>query len=49
MNILYSTKFQNNLTNTKNPYGNGFASNKIIEVIQEGEIPKELKKEFYNL
>ncbi len=46
---LYSTDFQKNLKNVKNPYGNGGASNKVVEILKKEQLPKEIKKQFYNL
>ena len=47
--ILYSRDFQNILPSVVNPYGEGNATEKIIEVLKNKNIPKELKKEFYDL
>ena len=33
----------------KNPYGEGGATMKIIEILEKTLIPKSLKKKFYNL
>ena len=46
---LYSTDFQKNLKSVNNPYGNGGASSKIIEILKKKQLPKEIKKQFYNL
>ncbi|MCG3663356.1 UDP-N-acetylglucosamine 2-epimerase [Aliarcobacter butzleri] len=46
---LYSKEFQNSLLNVENPYGNGYASNKIIEEIKEVDLQNILKKSFYDL
>jgi GDP/UDP-N,N'-diacetylbacillosamine 2-epimerase (hydrolysing) len=46
---LYSNKFQSNLKNVVNPYGNGLATEKIIKILKDSIIPKEIKKEFYDL
>ncbi len=46
---LYSKDFQNMLLSVENPYGNGNASEKIVDVLENVTIPKELKKEFYDL
>jgi GDP/UDP-N,N'-diacetylbacillosamine 2-epimerase (hydrolysing) len=47
--ILYSDEFQEKLTNTKNPYGNGNATEKIMKIINNYPLPDEPKKSFYNL
>ena len=46
---LYSKNFQERLKTVKNPYGGGNASDKIIEVLKREPLPKEMKKEFYDL
>lgn len=46
---LYSKEFQNSLINVKNPYGDGCASNKIIEEIKKIDLQNILKKSFYDL
>ena len=46
---LYSNDFQNILPTVENPYGKGNASEKIMKVLQDSALPKDLKKEFYNL
>jgi GDP/UDP-N,N'-diacetylbacillosamine 2-epimerase (hydrolysing) len=46
---LYSKDFQNILPTVENPYGNGNASEKILEILLKAKIPEEPKKEFYNL
>jgi GDP/UDP-N,N'-diacetylbacillosamine 2-epimerase (hydrolysing) len=46
---LYSKDFQKILKNVKNPYGDGIASKKIIEMIKSFDIKNLLKKEFYDL
>ncbi|MBF89506.1 MAG: UDP-N-acetylglucosamine 2-epimerase (hydrolyzing) [Candidatus Marinimicrobia bacterium] len=46
---LYSKDFQKLLSTVVNPYGDGSASEKIIEVLKNDKIPAELKKEFHNL
>ena len=49
LSTLYSSQFQNNLKNINNPYGVGNTTEKIISVLKDGKIPKNLKKKFYNL
>ena len=46
---LYSEDFQAGLKTVTNPYGEGGASRKIVEVLQNLIIPKETKKIFYDL
>jgi len=48
LETLYSSEFQNNLHSVKNPYGDGDASELILKVLINKEIPKETKKEFFN-
>ena len=47
--ILYSKDFQKALPNHDNIYGDGNTSKKIIDVLKNKKIPKELKKKFYDL
>lgn len=49
INKLYSEKFQKNLLKVKNPYGDGNVSDKIIKILKEEPIPKNLNKQFYDL
>jgi GDP/UDP-N,N'-diacetylbacillosamine 2-epimerase (hydrolysing) len=46
---LYSKEFQEKLKTVQNPYGDGCASEKIIEVIKKTDLETILKKSFYNL
>jgi len=46
---LYSKDFQNIVKNTKNPYGSGGASKKIISIIRDINLKGVLKKTFYDL
>jgi len=46
---LYSKEFQSALKTSKNPYGDGCASKKIIEVLKIVQHDNILKKSFYNL
>jgi len=46
---LYSLEFQSSLKNVENPYGNGGASEKIVEVIKEHSLESLIKKPFYNM
>jgi GDP/UDP-N,N'-diacetylbacillosamine 2-epimerase (hydrolysing) len=45
----YSSKFQKQLKKIENPYGNGGASKKIIEVIKNINLDNILKKSFYDI
>ena len=46
---LYSKEFQEILKTTMNPYGDGYASKKIIEIIKVVDLKNILKKSFYDL
>jgi GDP/UDP-N,N'-diacetylbacillosamine 2-epimerase (hydrolysing) len=46
---LYSKKFQNKLKTVSNPYGNGKATENIMEILKKTKIPDQLKKEFHSL
>lgn len=47
--LLYSTLFQEQLKNVVNPYGDGIASKRIIEIIKTVDLSNILKKSFYDL
>jgi GDP/UDP-N,N'-diacetylbacillosamine 2-epimerase (hydrolysing) len=47
--LLYSSSFQANLSQTRNPYGEGGASDKIINVLRDAGFIDSLKKIFYDL
>jgi len=47
--MLYSEDFQQMLPSVVNPYGEGDATEKIMVVLKHQPIPKETKKEFYDL
>jgi GDP/UDP-N,N'-diacetylbacillosamine 2-epimerase (hydrolysing) len=49
IDTLYSEDYQKDFSSVKNPYGEGNATEKIMEVLQETTLPKNPKKEFYNL
>jgi GDP/UDP-N,N'-diacetylbacillosamine 2-epimerase (hydrolysing) len=49
INKLYSEKFQLILSTVKNPYEGINSVNKIIKILKSDLLPKELKKEFYDL
>jgi GDP/UDP-N,N'-diacetylbacillosamine 2-epimerase (hydrolysing) len=44
---VYSSKFQKNLKNIKNPYDNGCASQKILKILKTTQLNDILKKKFY--
>jgi len=46
---LYSNDFQEKLKVVKNPYGEGLATEKILDLLDKNPIPTEPKKEFYDL
>ena len=46
---IYTLKFQKLLKKTKNPYGSGKSSDKILEIIKKYPYPNNLKKVFYDL
>jgi len=47
--MLYSKDFQNILTMVDSPYGEGNSTEKIMEVLENANIPEETKKTFYNI
>lgn len=49
LEILYSENFRSCLEKTKNPYGEGGASLKIVEVLKECSLEKITQKEFHDL
>jgi len=46
---LYGRKFQKDLHSVRNPYGDGDAIEKIINILSNNPIPGEMKKDFYDL
>ena len=46
---LYSDEFQKLLTTVKNPYGDGCASKKVLEVLKTVEFGNILKKTFFDI
>lgn len=46
---LYSKEFQEALKTTINPYEDGYASKKIVEVLKNADLDNILKKTFYDL
>jgi GDP/UDP-N,N'-diacetylbacillosamine 2-epimerase (hydrolysing) len=49
LKMLYDPLFQADLNKIVNPYGNGGASEKIIEIIKSHPIDNILKKSFFNI
>ena len=49
INILYSKSFQNRLKKTINPYGNGGASIKILNILKKIKLKNILIKKFYDV
>ena len=49
LETLYSPVFQETLQHVENPYGDGCASEKIVEILKTVELEKSLKKTFYDL
>jgi GDP/UDP-N,N'-diacetylbacillosamine 2-epimerase (hydrolysing) len=48
-NKLYSNEFQNLLKNVTNPYGDGNAANRIINVLRQINMKTLNKKQFYDI
>jgi len=46
---LFSKEFQDQLKYIENPYGNGNAAEKILDILENSSIPLETKKAFYDL
>ena len=46
---LYSKEFQETLKTTLNPYGDGYASKRIVEILKNVDLKNILKKSFYDL
>jgi len=46
---LYSNEFQDELKTVQNPYGDGNATDKILDTLTKQPVPKELKKEFIDI
>ncbi len=47
--MLYRENFQEKIRNAKNPYGNGDASNRIVNFLSKESLPHNIKKDFYDL
>ena len=48
-NKLYPKEFKNILINTNNPYGDGYASEKIIKELKKVDLNNILKKSFFDI
>lgn len=48
-NQLYSDAFQEQLKSVQNPYGEGMASSKVVEIIKNADVSTTLKKSFYDI
>ena len=46
---LYSKKFKDELKKVHNPYDFGGASRKIFNIIKNNSLPKNIKKDFYDI
>ena len=46
---LYSPEFQSNLKNVRNPYGEGGASKKVVEILTKVSLDGIIKKRFFDL
>jgi GDP/UDP-N,N'-diacetylbacillosamine 2-epimerase (hydrolysing) len=46
---LFSDEFQHQLSDTKNPYGDGGASGAIVRILEHQPLDNLLKKRFYNI
>ena len=49
INYLYSPEFQTQLKDVRNPYGDGGASERVVNVLKQFHLEHALKKKFYNL
>lgn len=49
LDVLYSLDFQHKLSTVRNPYGDGGASNKVLEVIRDKDLSDLVKKRFNRL
>jgi len=48
LQTLYSADFQASLANIRNPYGDGGASDKVVQIIKSAELTDILKKRFFD-
>jgi GDP/UDP-N,N'-diacetylbacillosamine 2-epimerase (hydrolysing) len=46
---IYTTRFKMKLEKVTNPYGDGFASKKIVETLKSAHIEQLIKKSFYDI
>ncbi|MDC3200282.1 UDP-N-acetylglucosamine 2-epimerase [Porticoccaceae bacterium] len=49
INILYSSSFQTDLSQVRNPYGEGGASENVVSILKKISITNIVKKTFYDL
>lgn len=49
LSTVFDPSFRSTLTSTKNPYGTGGASKKIVDIIKNHDIEILLKKSFYDI
>ena len=49
LSAVFDPSFRSTLTSTKNPYGSGGASEKIVKIIKNHDLKDLLKKSFFNL
>jgi GDP/UDP-N,N'-diacetylbacillosamine 2-epimerase (hydrolysing) len=49
LSTVFEPSFRSTLTSTKNPYGTGGASEKIVKIIKNHALKNLLKKSFFNL
>ncbi len=49
LKIIYSKKFKTILERSRNPYGKGKASEKIIKILSENSVPNDTKKVFFDI
>ena len=49
IDMLYSEDFKKTLPSFVNPYGEGNATEKILDILNNEPLPKELKKKFYDI
>lgn len=49
LSLVFDPTFRSTLTSTKNPYGSGGASEKIVKIIKNHDLNNLLKKSFFNL
>ena len=47
--LLIDKSLYHQMSTIQNPYGDGDAIEKILDILLNEDIPKEMKKEFYDL